>query len=450
MNVSQTSQDAVRGIVKIEVVKADYADTVEKNLRDLRKNANLPGFRKGQAPMGILKKMYGKHIMAEEVNKLVSENLMKFISENNFNVLGEPLPNETEQKEINFDTDEDFEFVFDLALAPEINMSLTKRDKLPFYKVIADDKMVNEQIDAYRANFGGYEEVDGVEEKDLVKGLATELENGEPKEGGIVVENAVLMPMYIKDEVEKAKFLNATLNSVVVFNPAKAYEGAELEIAAFLKIDKAKAADTLSDFNFEIREVTRHKPAELNQEFFDKVFGEGAVKDEEEFTAKVRETIEEQFTPQADFKFMTDARGLLLKKAGKLEFAEDILKRWLLLANEDNTPETIEEDYPRIVEDLTFHLAKESIVKKNGLKVEEADIMDLAKKVAKSQFVQYGMMSVPENAIENYAKELLKNKETMQNIIDRSVENKLATWLKSHIKQDVKEVSMEEFNKLFQ
>lgn len=281
MNVSLKNIDATKGIVKLEIVKADYADKVEKSLRSFRQKADVPGFRKGMVPMGMVKKMYGKHVLVEEINKLVSENLYNYIRENKLNILGEPLPNETEQKEINFDTQEDFEFCFDVALAPEIKIELSKNDKLPYFQVNIDDEMIGKQVEAYQANFGAYDQVEDVEEKDLVKGTVAELENGSPKEGGIVVEEAVLMPMYMKDEAEKAKFIGAKKNSVIVFNPNKAYEGAEAEIASFLKVDKDAVSGITGDFSFEITEVTRHKNAELNQELFDKVFGEGVVTSEE-------------------------------------------------------------------------------------------------------------------------------------------------------------------------
>ena len=450
MNVSLKNIDAVSGIVKLEIVKADYADQVEKSLRNLRQKANVPGFRKGMVPMGMVKKMYGKHVLVEEVNKLVSENLYSYIRENKVNILGEPMPNETEQQPINFDTQEDFEFCFDVAIAPEIKIELSKNDKLPYYQVTIDDEMLNQQIDAYTANYGAYDKAEEVEEKDLVKGTVAELENGSPKEGGIVVEDAVLMPSYLKDEAEKAKFIGAKPNTVVVFNPNKAYEGAEAEIASFLKVDKGAVAGITGDFSFEISEITRHKKAELNQELFDKVFGEGVVASEEEFKNKIKEALAEQFVPQSDYKFLLDAREVLVEKAGELQFADELLKRWLLAANEKNTPEQLDEEFPKIIEDLKYQLIKENLVKSNNLKVEDADIENFAKRVAKAQFAQYGMLSVPEDVLANYAKDMLKNKQTLQNILDRAVEEKLAAWLKEEVQLDVKEVSAEEFNKLFE
>ena len=400
--------------------------------------------------MGMIKKMYGKQALAEEINKLVSEKLYHYIQENKLNILGEPLPNQTEQKAIDFNTQAEFEFCFDVALAPEIKIELSKKDKLPYYKVKIDDEMVSKQLDAYRANFGSYDKVDEVEEKDLVKGVIAELENGAVKEGGIVVEDAILMPSYIKNEEERKKFLGAKNNTVVIFNPNKAYDGAEAEIASLLKIDKSKVAETTSDFSFEIKEITRHKDAEMNQELFDKVFGEGIVTSEEEFKNKIVEALTEQYVPQSDFKFLEDAREMLVGKVGELKFADSILKRWLLVANEKNTPEKVEEDYPQIIKDLTYHLIKESIVKDNEIKVEDADVETFAKRVAKSQFAQYGMLSVPEDVLDNYAKDMLKNKQTLQNIIERAVEEKIAAWLKEQVELEEKEVSTEEFNKLFE
>ena len=450
MNVSLINNDSVRGIIKLEIVKSDYEGAVEKELRHLRQKANYPGFRKGMVPMNMIKKMYGKHVLVDEVNKIVGENLFKYIRENNLNILGEPLASEAEPSHVDFDTQEDFVFNFDVALAPEINITLSKDDVLPYYQVKIDEDLLNKQVEAYTANFGTYEKVEDAEEKDLVKGTIAELENGTPKEGGIVVENAVLMPQYIKDEAEKAKFIGAKVNSVVVLNPNKAFEGAEAEISGLLHVDKEKVAELTGDFSFEIKEITRHKNAELNQELYDKVFGENVVTSEEEFKQKIREALAEQFEPQSDFKFLTDARDVLIQKAGELKFADDILKRWLLVANEKNTAENIEKNYDQIIKDLTFHLIRQKLVSDNDLKSSDEEIEEFATRVAKAQFAQYGMLSVPEDVLSNYAKNMLKNKQTLENILERTAEEKLAKWLREQITTDVKEVSTEEFAKLFE
>lgn len=448
MNVSFKNNDAVSGILTLQIEKQDYEAQVEKGLRQYRQKANIPGFRKGMVPMGMIKKMYGKYVLAEEVNKVASENLFKYIRENNIHILGEPLPNETEQKPVDFETQEDFEFCFDIAIAPEINIKLTKRDKLTSYQIDIDDEMLNKQVEGYRKNFGSYDPAEDIQETDLVKGILSELDNDEPKEGGILVEDAILMPTYIKGKKEQSKFIGAKLHDIIVFNPNKAYKGAAAEMASLLKVNKESASEIKSDFRFEVKEITRHKEAALDQELFDKVFGEGTVTNEEEFIEKVKASLSEQFQPQSEYKFMLDVRDLLIKKAGEVKFADDILKRWLLVANENTTLEKVEDDYPKVVEDLTFHLAKDSITKENGLKVENEDIELLAKKVAKSQFAQYGMLSVPDDVLSNYAKDMLKQKETLQNIVDRAMEEKLAAWLKEQVKVETKNVSIEEFQQM--
>ena len=450
MNVSLKNIDATKGIVKLEIVKADYADKVEKSLRSFRQKAEMPGFRKGMVPMGMVKKMYGKHVLVEEINKLVSENLYNYIRENKLNILGEPLPNETEQKEINFDTQEDFEFCFDVALAPEIKIELSKNDKVPYYQVNIDDEMIGKQVEAYQANFGTYDQVEDVEEKDLVKGTVAELENGSPKEGGIVVEEAVLMPMYIKDEAEKAKFIGAKKNSVIVFNPNKAYEGAEAEIASFLKVNKEAVSGITGDFSFEITEVTRHKNAELNQELFDNVFGEGTVSSEEEFRAKIKEGIAKQFESDSDYKFLIDVREYLVNKIGKLEFPDALLKRIMLLNNEEKGEAFVAENYDKSIEELTWHLIKEQLLKNNEIKVEQADVMNMAKEATRIQFAQYGMLNIPEEVLETYAKEMLKKQESVEGLVNRAAESKLSAALKAKATLNHKTVSMEEFNKMFE
>jgi trigger factor len=452
MNISFNKQDTVSGVLKIEMAKEDYAAQVETSLRDFRRKANIPGFRKGMVPMGLINKMYRKHVLAEEVEKLVSETLLKHIRENNIDIIGNPLPNETEQKEINFDTQEDFEFCFDLALAPDINIELSSEDQLTYYQVIIDDDVLNKQIESYQATFGSYdsdaEEV--TDEKDMIKGRVTELENDVPKEGGIVVEEAVLMPMYFKDEEYKRTFIGAKKASTLIVNFHKAFEGSGMEIASLLKKNKEEVADNTSDFSFEITEITHYEKAELNQALYDQICGEGTVTDEETFREKVKKTISDQYVPQSDYKYLADVRPFLFAKAGRIDFADDILKRWILLTNDDyKTAEQVEENYPKIAEELKFHLIKESIVKKNEIKVEDEDIEAVARKIIKAQFVQYGMLSVGDDIVSSYVKNMLQDKKALKNIVDRAAEDKLVDWLKKTLTLDIKEVSIKEFEDLF-
>lgn len=451
MDTSLINVDSVNAILKVEVKKADYEAKVNDAIKNFRKKANVPGFRPGTVPVGMVKKMYGKSILAEEINKLVGENIYKYIQDNKLNVLGEPLPNEEKQQPIDFAVEGDYEFFFDLGLAPEIKMSLTKKDKIDYYKIEITEEMVDKQIESYKANYGKYETIeDGSKETDLLKGEVVELENGQPKEGGIRVESAVLMVSYMKNDEEKAKFADVKKGSEVVFNPGKAYDGNETEIASFLHIEKDAVEAIAPEFKFIVSEITRYKEADLDQELFDKVLGEGVAKTEGEFKQNVKDLLSTQLEPDSDYKFLLDVRQFLEKKAGDLQFPDAFLKRWLLTTSTDRTPEALDEEYPKIVEDLKFHLIKEQLVKDNDIKVEEQDVRAIAVQSARAQFAQYGMAGVPDEMVLNYADQMLKNKENSRNLIERAVENKLVAYLKSTLGLDEKEVSIDEFKKFFE
>lgn len=451
MNVSFQNIDKVSGLLTVKLEKADYQEKVDKSLKTFRQKAQIPGFRKGMVPMSLVKKMYGKSVIAEEVNKLLSEKVYDYIKSNNVNMLGEPLPNEEKQQVIDFDTMEEFEFVFDIALAPEFKAEVSNTDKVDYYTIEVTDEMVENQVKAYTQRNGKYDQVSAYEDNDMLKGLIAELdENGNTKEGGIQVEGAVLMPSYMKNEEQKAIFANAKVNDVLVFNPNAAYDGHDAEIASLLKIEKEVAAEMKSNFSFQVEEITRFVPGDLNQELFDQVFGKDAVKTEEEFRAKVKEGIAAQFVADSDYKFLIDARKMLMEKVGKLEFPDALLKRIMLLNNKEKGEEFVAENYEKSVEELTWHLIKEQLVKDNEIKVEQEDVINMAKDATKAQFAQYGMMTVPEDILENYAQEMLKKKENVDGLVGRVVEAKLATALKAKVTLNNKTVSMEEFNKMFE
>ena len=451
MNVSFQNIDKVSALLTVKLEKADYQEKVDKSLKTFRQKAQIPGFRKGMVPMSLVKKMYGKSVVAEEVNKLLSEKVYDYIKSNNINMLGEPMPNEEKQQVIDFDTMEDFEFVFDIALAPEFKAEVSSSDKVDYYTIEVTDAMVDNQVKAYTQRNGKYEQVAAYEDNDMLKGLIAELdENGNTKEGGIQVEGAVLMPSYMKNDEQKAIFANAKVNDVLVFNPNTAYDGHAAEIASLLKIEKEAAAELKSDFSFQVEEITRFVSGELNQEIFDQVFGEGVVKTEEEFRAKIKESVAEQLVADSDYKFLIDARKMLMEKVGKLEFPDVLLKRVMLLNNREKGEEFVAENYDKSIEELTWHLIKEQLVKDNEIKVEQEDVIKMAKEATKGQFAQYGMMTVPEDILENYAQEMLKKKENVDGLVGRVVEAKLATALKAKVTLNNKTVPMEEFNKMFE
>lgn len=451
MNISHTNVDSVSAVIQINVAKADYQEKVEKALKNFRKKANVPGFRPGTVPTGMVKKMYGKSILAEEVNELVGESLYKYIQENKLDVLGQPLPNLEKQQSLDFSTEGDYEFFFDVALAPEIKISLSKKDKLPYYNIKVTEELIERQIDSYKANYGKYEAVEeDAKETDLLKGKITELDNGKPKANGIEIESGVVMASYIKDAEEQAKFVGAKKGAVIVFNPGKAYEGNETEIASLLQIKKEETAAIAPEFSFEVIEITRYKEADLNTELFDKIFGEGNIKTADEFRTKVKESLAQQFTPDSDYKFLIDAREVLQKKAGNLQFADSILKRWLIASNKERSLDSLDSDYPRIIEDLKYQLTKEYLVKENDLKIEDNDVKKIAMDAARAQFAQYGMMGLPDSMIENYANDMLKNEESARNLVDRAMENKLIEFLKEKVSLDEKNISLDEFRKFFE
>ena len=432
----------------MRIEKADYTEKVEKTLRDYRKKANIPGFRPGMVPAGLVKKMYGKAVLAEEINKIVSDELYKYIRENNVNMLGEPMPNETEQQEINFDTQEDFEFVFDLGLAPEFEVELSKKDKVKYYNIAVSEEMIENQVKSYTSRYGKYVQEEVVEEKDMLKGEILEMAKGKVNESGIKVSDAVLTPAYMKDEAIKAQFVGASKGAVIVFNPATAFEN-EAEVSSLLKISKDEAKTITSDFQFKIEGITRYHESAIDQELFDKVYGEGVVNSEEEFRAKIKESIQESLVGDSEYKFGVDARDMLVAKYDGLVFPDAFLKRWVLATNENLTAETLEEDYPKMIADLKWQLIKDKLAKANDIKVEIEDVNAYAARVARAQFAQYGMIGMGDDVIENYVKDMLKKEDTVKGIVERVAENKVFEIVKANVKLDEKELSIEEFNKMF-
>lgn len=447
MKVSLNKKDNSIGEIVLNVEKSDYQEKVEKSLTQFRNKANIPGFRQGKVPKGVIQKMYGKSVLVEELNKLVSEELYNYISGNNLQILGEPLPSESESKEIDFDKDEEFEFKYDIALSPEFELALGEKDELTYYQVNLEDDLMQQQLDSYKANYGNYKAIEDASiDTDLIKGVLTELENGEPKAEGNVIENAILMPSYVKDEETKNNFIGVNIGDKVVFNPKKAYDNHEAEIASLLQTTKEEVKDIDSDFSFEIKEITRYEEAEMNQDLFDKILGEGVATSEDDFKAKVRESLNEQHKPNSDYLFMRNVRELFLEKTKDVEFPEEFLKKWLLLSDDKKTPETVEEEYPRLIEDLKFYITKEKIVKEQDIKIENEEIEALAVEVAKAQFAQYGMSNVPEESLKGYVKSMLENEDTLRNLYDRLTERKLIEWLRSTIKVTDKVVTSKELN----
>lgn len=449
MNIVRKDLDQNNVLLTVRVEKVDYAEKVDKVLRDYRKKANIPGFRPGMIPAGLVKKMYGKAAIAEEVNKLLSDILYGYIRENNINILGEPLPNKTEQKPLDFDNQDEFEFFFDLGIAPEVNVELTNKDKVKYFTIKVSDEMIDNQIKSYTGRYGKYVQEEVVEEKDMMKGELLEMADGKVNESGLKVQDATMTAAYMKDDAQKALFIGAKKGDVITFNPAKAFESTT-EISSLLKISKDAAKAIDADFQFTISGITRYHEAEVNQELFDKVYGEGTVNSEEEFRAKIKENIQDNLSADSEYKFSIDAKEMLLAKYNDLTFPDAFLKRWILETNENMTPETLEADYPKMIADLKWHIIKDKLIKTNEIKVEPADVEGFAKKVTKAQFAQYGMIGMDDEIVANYAKDMMKKEETLKSMIEKVSEEKVFESIKGSIKLENKEVTIEEFNKMFE
>ena len=451
MEITLQNVSEVKGMLTVKLVKADYEPKVEKALKTFRQKANLPGFRPGMVPMGLIKKQYGSAIKAEEINKMLQEAVYGYLKENKVDMLGEPLPNEDQQKTIDFDTMEELEFLYDIALAPQFDATLTAADTIPYYTIQISDEMVDNQVNMYTQRNGRYEKVEEYADNDMVKGLLCQLdENGNTVEGGIQAEDAVVLPKYMKNAAQTALFEGTKVGDVITINPREAYDGNEAELASLLKISKEEAANVNGNYSYQISEITRYVPGDLNQEIFDLVYGEGAVSSEEEFRARVKEDLTRQFVPESDYKFLIDVREYVMNRIGELKFADDVLKRIMHINNPDKGEEYVNEHYANTIKELSWHLVKEQLVEKAGIKLEENDLMEQAKANVRAQFAQYGMTNVPDDVLANYAAETLKKKENMENLVNRAIEVRLAAALKAVVKLDEKSVSLEEFNKMFE
>ena len=450
MKVTFENPDKVNGLMTITVEEADFKENVEKTLKNYRKKANIPGFRPGQVPMGMIRRQVGTSVKVDEINKLVGQEIYKYVQENNIQMLGDPLPSEKQQP-VDVEKDAPYTFVFDIAVAPEFEIKLNGHDKVDYYTFKVDDKLIDQQVEMYASRSGHYDKVEKYEDNDMLKGDLRELDaDGNTKEGGITVEAAIMLPNYIKVDDQKKLFEGCKLGDIITFNPKKAYPENNGEISSLLKISREEAENITADFSFQITEISRYVKADVNQELFDQVFGKDVVKDEKEFRERIAEGMKAQFAVDSDFRFIYDLRAHCEKKVGKLTYPDALLKRIMLQNNKDKGEEFVEKNYDLSVKELTWHLIKEQLVRDNNIKVEDADIKEAAKEAARAQFAQYGMNNVPDEYLENYANDMLKKKEYVDNLVDRSIDRKLTEVMKGVVKLNPKEVTLDEFNKMME
>ncbi|MFC2112078.1 trigger factor [Bacteroidota bacterium] len=450
MNITKENVNNLNARLKINIVEKDYNDRVEEVLKDYRKKVTLDGFRPGKVPAGLVRKMYRTPVMVEEINKLVSESLSKYLKDEEIKILGEPLPSKEQEKDINWETQTDFEFDFDLGLAPNLEITFTQKDKVPLYEIQIDKKMIDETKESYAGRMGQMLPVEQIEGTESLKGDFVQIDkDGNPVEDGINSPDAFFSLEVMKDDKTKTGFTARQVGETVDLDIRKAFPN-DTEIASLLKIDKERVAEISPNFRFTINEISKFKKAEINQEMFDKLYGKNEVKTMEEFENKISEELKKGLSRDCEYRFTIDARAAMLKKF-KFDLPVEFLKRWLVLVNEDKfTAEQIEEDFPKFEDDLKWQLIRDQITKDQEIKVEADEVKESAKEMALMQFQQYGMMNVPEENLENYANEMLKKEEEQRKIIERVLENKVMAYIRESVNVDNKQITIEKFNKLFE
>lgn len=449
MNITRENIDDLNAVLKVKIVKADYGEKVENVLKDHRKKANIKGFRPGMVPIGLIKKMYGKAVKIDEINKTVTENIQKFLTDEKIEILGDPMPKIDEQEIIDFDNQDDFNFSFELGLAPVIELNISNKNKVNFYEIAIDEKMKTDYVSNYTRRFGEFKKADVSEEKDILKGNIAKIDaEGNIIPDGISVENATLAIDIIKDEEIKKSFIGKNEKDQVDFDIWKAFPN-ENEIAGLLKKKKEEIKGLEGNSRFIINEITRFHPAQPGQDLFNRIYGEGVVKSEDEFMKKIEEEISANLKRESDFKLMQDVKKLTIEKTD-FRLPEDFLKRWLLKVNENTTSEQIDQEFDTFRQDLKWQLIRNKVAKDNSMKISEEELQKEAETITRYQFQQYGLFYATDEQIANYAKETLKREEDAKRIADKILDDKVLAHLKELVRVEEKSVTVEEFNKLFE
>ena len=399
--------------------------------------------------MGIVKKMYGKSLLVDEINKLLGETLNNYIQENDLHILGEPLPNESEQKELNLE-DENFEFIYDIALSPEVNAKMSKREKLPLYTIQVEEEMIDKQIESICKGNGNMVEVEEIEGSEYLNGELIELdENGAAKENGVKNETASMSLHFMKDEEALNAFKGKKAGEEVKFNAAKAYPN-KTDFAAMLGVKKEELENIGENFCFIIKEIKRFVDAEVNEELFTKLYGEGVIKDVADFRARVKEDIANQLKGHSEYRFTIDAREKMLKKNEDVVLPEAFLKRWIVAVNENMTAEQVEKDFEGYREEFKWQLIKSAIVNEFDIKVETEDMKVEARQIAAAQLQQYGLYGLTDEQLDGFAVRLIEDQKQRQQLYERALDSKVFAVIRENMKLEEQEIAMADFEKLFQ
>ncbi len=448
MKVSFENPDKINGLLTITVEEADYKNEVDQTLKDYRKKANVPGFRPGQVPMGMIKRQYGGAVKMDAINKIVGEQINKYITDNKINMLGQPLASEAQQPQ-DLEKEDPYTFIFDIAVAPEFEIELTSKDKIDYYDINVDDALIDRQVEMFASRLGKNVDVEEYADGDVIKGDLRELDKkGNTKEDGLTVEAAMVMPEYIKAAAQKKLFKGAKVGDIITFNPRKAYKDSDAEMAALLKIEKDKLAEHEGDFSYQITNIQRFENHAIDQELFDQTFGKDQVKDEKAFRAKIAEGLKGQLEMDSDYKFLQDVRKYAEEKVGQLTYPDALLKRMMKENNKEKDQEFIDKNYDASIKELTWSLIRNRLSEKAQVKVNDEDVRNAARETARVQFAQYGMNNVPDEYVNNYADELLKKQESVQQFVDRAIDLKLIEAFKKTVKLNKKSISLDDFNKM--
>ncbi len=435
MNITRENIDALNAVVTVEIAKEDYSDKVTKILTDYRKTANIPGFRKGHVPMGLVKKQYGKAVLVDEVNKLLQEGLNKYLVEEKLDILGNPLPRMQEE----FDWDaENFSFEFELGLAPEFNVDL-KENAITQYDIVADEKMIDGQVENIRKQYGKLISQDEVTEESEVTGIFTNEEAG-------IENNATFGLDKIKGKRNANKFVGAKVGDTLTLK-TKGLFNDDHDLMNFLKVEHDAAHGLDIEVSFKINEANTRELAELNQELFDKLFGEGNVSSLEEVKVKIKEDAERQFVQQSDQRLLNDVTEGLIENT-KFDLPADFLKKWIQSAGEKElTVEEAEEEYTKSEKGLRYQLIQDRLVKDNEVQVQFEDLKEFAKQMIKGQMAQFGQMNPSDQELEDIAARILSNQDEVRRLTDQLLSQKLLELFKEKANLKKKEVTYENFVK---
>jgi trigger factor len=446
MNISKENVNELNAIVKVKLKPEDYQPQVDTVLRKHQKNAKIPGFRPGKVPAGLIKKMYGKSIVVEEVNKLLSSKIYQFLNENNIEILGNPLPKENTESQIDWENPTDFEFLYDLGLAPQFQLNLLN-EKMTCYVPIVDDAMVDKELENIVRKFGVQTFPEEANVDSLLYGEFIEVDNeGNTVEGGIIHTTSFTVTA-VKDLAVRKLFAGIKKEEKITINIKKAFVDVT-EIAYMLGIPKDAAENLTADFSVRITNIVNVEPAALNVELFDKVYGAGEVADEQSFRAKIKEDLARMLHYDTDRKLRKDITKKILTDLN-LSLPDDFLKRWLMHVSENPvTLEQIDAEYDKYRENLQWKLVENKIARENDIKLSSEEVLGFAKQVIRQQFMQYGYYDFPEDKLEEYAKGYLEKEEERRRIQETLVGNKTFEILKGKFTLDNKEVGYEEFIKI--